>query len=423
MTKNLIKQIILEQREEIDFIFNNEKIISREIDILPALSHPNVVVVTGARRTGKSFLALLSAAQVAHVYLNFDDERLALSQNELNLALECFHELYSDFDIIILDEVQNVPGWELFVNRLRRTKKVVVTGSNAKLLSQELSTHLAGRHIDFTLFPFSFREYLRMHGADLPSREVFTSIQKAEMHREFVNYLKDGGFPEVHKFGRPILKSIYEDVLYKDIILRYKIRKAATFRDLTRILSSQYAREFTYSSLKNSIRLKDVHTVRKFVDYLMSSYLFFVVERFSYKLRQQALAPKKIYSVDTGLIHATAFKTSEDRGWLYENCVAVELLRRKYYRQGPEVFYWKGAAGEEVDFCLKDETGVRELIQVCVDLGHWDTKERELRSLAKASEQLRCQTLSILTDDEEGKEHYKGKTISVKPTWKWLLEL
>ena len=422
MNKNLIKQIILEQREEIDSIFNKERIIAREIDLLPALSYPNAVVITGARRTGKSFLALLAAAKKAYAYLNFDDERMSLSQNELNLVLECFYELYPKFEIIILDEVQNVQGWELFVNRLRRTKKIIVTGSNAKLLSRELSTHLAGRHIDFTLFPFSFREHLRMRGMELPSHEVITSIQKAEMHREFVRYLDDGGFPEVHKFGPPILKSIYEDVLYRDIILRYKIRKAAMFRDLARILASQYGREFTYSRLRDSVHLKDVHTVRKFVDFLTSSYLFFVVERFSYKLRQQVLAPKKIYSIDTGLVHAAAFKTSEDRGWLYENCVAVELQRRKHYRKGPDVFYWKNTTGEEVDFCLKDVTHILELIQVCVDIGYKNTRERELRSLVKASKELRCQALTVLTDDEEGQESYKGKKVSIKPIWKWFLE-
>jgi predicted AAA+ superfamily ATPase len=421
MNKNLIKQIILEQKEEIASIFSKEQIITREIDLLPALSHPNAVVVTGARRTGKSFLALLSASRTPHAYLNFDDERMAPGSNDLQLVMECFYELFPDLEIIILDEVQNVPGWELFVSRIRRTKRVIVTGSNARLLSRELSTHLAGRHIDFTLLPFSFREHLRIRGMEPASRDIFTSAEKAGLHREFARYLDDGGFPEVHKFGRPILKSIYEDVLMRDIILRYKIRKAATFRDLARILASQFAREFTYSRLKDAVHLKDVHTVRKFVDYLESSCLFFVVERFSSKLRRQVLAPKKIYSIDTGLIHATAFRTSEDRGWLYENCVAVELLRRKHYRGGPDVFYWKGAGGGEVDFCLKDETGVRELIQVCVDIGHAATRERELRPLAAACEELGCKALTVLTDDEEGEESFKGKTISIKPIWKWLL--
>jgi len=423
VNKNLLKQVILEQKEEIDSIFSRERIIAREIDLLPALSHPNVVVVTGARRTGKSLLALLSASKTSYAHLNFDDERLALGREDLGAVLDCFYELHPGFEVIILDEIQNVPGWELFVNRLRRTMKVLVTGSNAKLLSQDLSTHLAGRHIDFTLLPFSFREHLLMRGAALPSCDVLTAAGMAGLRREFAQYLQDGGFPEVYKFGRPILQSIYEDVLYKDILHRQKIRKAGLFRDMARLLSSQYAREFTYTRLKDSVRLKDVHTARKFVDHLTSSHLFFVIERFSYKLRQQAIAPKKIYSIDTGLIHATAFRSSEDRGWILENCVAVELLRRKHYRKGPEVFYWKGAAGEEVDFCLKEGTRVRELIQVCADLGRAETKERELRSLVKAGEDLRCRSLSILTDDEEGLEHYKGMRIPVKPVWKWLLDL
>jgi len=425
MNKSLIKQVIVEQREEIDSIFGREKIIERDLDIVPALAHPNIVFVTGARRAGKSLLAILSAAKTAYAYINFDDERLQAGRDDLDTILECFHELHPGFKVMILDEIQNVPGWELFVSRMRRTRKVIVTGSNARLLSQDLSTHLAGRHIDFVLYPFSFQEHLRLRGEAVPEHGVFTPARKAEMRREFAEYLQIGGFPEVHKFGRSILKSLYDDVLFKDIIVRFKIRKAAAFRDLARILASQYARQFTYARLKEAARLRDVHTARKYVDYLLASHLFFTVERYSAKIRGQILSPRKIYAVDTGLIQLIAFRTSEDRGWLYENCVAIEILRREHYFGGPKAFIWKGSAGEEVDFCLKDQTHVRELIQVCAELGRPGRDgagRREFDALVKAGSELRCDALTILTDDEEGQEKVAGKTIRVRPIWNWLLD-
>ena len=417
-----IKNVILDQREEIEFIFKKERVIDRELDIQPGLVHPNVVVITGPRRAGKSFLSLLALRGKEFGYLNFDDERLRLQVEDLNKVLGSIYELHGDVRFLILDEIQNVKGWELFVSRMRRTKRVIVTGSNSKLLSHELSTHLTGRHVDYTLLPFSFREYLKMKDMAVSSARSFSTRQKADLRREFEAFIRDGGFPEVFKFGRPILKSIYEDIVYKDIILRYKIRKSGSFKDLARLLSSYYGREFTYSKLKNIVGIKDIHTVKKFIDYLTSAYLFIVLERFSYKLKQQILAPRKTYCIDTGLIQAMAFRSSGDRGRLFENVAAIELQRRKYYRNNLEVYYWKNPAGEEVDFCLKSGAGVTELIQVCSDLGDPETKDREIRSLVRAGIELKCRRLLVLTDDYEGKEISQNREIVFMPLWQWLLQ-
>lgn len=421
MDINEIKRIILDQKEEIEFIFKNEKIVDRELNISGSLAHPNVVVIIGPRRAGKSFLSLLSVRDKKFAYINFDDERLSFKPEELNQVLESFYELYGDLDYIILDEIQNVSGWELFVSRLRRTKRVIITGPNSKLLSQELSTHLTGRHIDYNLLPFSFREHLKMKESAVLTGGALSTRHKAEIRREFDIYIQNGGFPEVFKFGRPILKSIYEDIIYKDIILRFKIRKTTSFKELARVLSAQYSREFTYSKLKTIVGIKDIHTLKKFVDYLRSAYLFIVVERFSYKLKQQILAPRKIYSVDTGMIHAMAFRSSEDKGRLYENIAAIELQRKKFYHNNLEIYYWKNSLGEEVDFCLKSGLKVRELLQVCCDTSDIDTKRRELKSLLKAGTELRCDSLLVLTDNYEAQEIHQGKKIHFMPIWQWLL--
>jgi hypothetical protein len=155
MKRSEIKKVIVEQREEIDYILENENIIQRELSVKDALAYPNIAVVTGPRRTGKSFLSILTVIDQKFGYINFDDERINLDSSELNTVLECFYELYGDVDYLVFDEIKDVPGWELFINRLRRTKRIIITGSNSKLLSRELSTHLTGRYIDYTLFPFT----------------------------------------------------------------------------------------------------------------------------------------------------------------------------------------------------------------------------------------------------------------------------
>lgn len=421
MDKQNLKRIIVEQNEEVEQLFRDERIIPRELDIEPALRHPNAVVIMGPRRAGKSTLALSVVRDRKSGYLNFDDERLSLAGPDLNQVLEALYEIHGELDTFVLDEIQNVPGWELFVGRLRRTKRVIVTGSNARLLAGELASRLTGRHLDFTLFPFSFREFLRRRGG-LPVSPVLTTAQEAAMRRELDAYRREGGFPEVFKFGRSILKTLYEDILHKDIILRFKLRKSVAFRELARLLSAQYSREFTYSRLKAAVPIKDVHTVKKFVEYLLTGFLFFVVERFSYKLKQQLISPRKIYGIDPGLLTATAFRISEDQGHLDENLVAVELLRRKSYWQEGEVYYWRDATGAEVDFCVKTGPRITELIQVCRSFAEIGKKERELGALVKASEELRCRRLLVLTDDLEGEDSFKHIKIKLLPLWKWLLE-
>lgn len=422
MENVILKRIIADQREEIDELLHGGKIVTRELDIHSSLAHPNAVMVTGPRRVGKSFLSFLTLAGRQFGYLNFDDERIALAGENLNQVLECFYELYGDLDTIILDEIQNIEGWELFVSRLRRTKRVIVTGSNSKLLSRELATRLTGRHLDHTLLPFSFREHLQMKEIPFTSGQTESTRRAAALKQELAIYLRHGGFPEVHKFGKAILKTLYDDIIQKDIILRHKIRKTSEFKDLARYLFSIFGREFTYSRLKNVIHISDVHTVRKFVDYMAAAYLVFVIERFSFKLKQHIIAPKKIYGIDTGLLQAVSFQVSENHGTVFENTVAIELLRRKFYLDDSlEIYYWKNARQEEVDFVVKSGKKVRQLIQSSYSLDDFQTREREIRALLKAADELRCPDLLIVTADEEKTERHGERVIKIIPLWKWLL--
>jgi len=290
------KSIIKEQIEELQGIEKRENIIQRKgiEKAKGALKYPNILAVLGVRRCGKSIFSYLLAKAHKMGYINFDDERLAgLKTEDLNKILESFYELYQDIDYIILDEIQNVNNWELFVNRLRRTKKIILTGSNSNLLSGELATHLTGRYIDFRLFPFSFKEFLKIK--NFGENKSYTTKEKANLLKLLTEYLEIGGFPEAYKFGKNILFRIYEDILTKDIILRYGINKIEEIKKLTKYLITNSSEEFTYTKLKKIFNIKHASTISNWIYYLENSFLLFRLEKFSFKLKQQFIAPKKIY--------------------------------------------------------------------------------------------------------------------------------
>lgn len=416
------KAVVKEQRGELERIGIEERIVERELleKAKKFLKHPNILAVIGVRRCGKSIFSYLLAKENNFGYINFDDERLAGTKTEdLNKILEAFYTLYGDINYVILDEIQDVEGWELFANRLRRTKRVIITGSNSKLLAGELATHLTGRYIDVALFPFSFPEFLDLKG--FRKAAVYTTREKAELLKFLNEYLKIGGFPEVNKFGKAMLLRIYDDVITKDVLLRYGIRKKEDLKQLARYLVTNFCEEISYSRLAKTFGVKHVSTLSNWISYLENSFLVFKLERFAFKLRQQFLAPKKIYCVDNGLVTAIGFGVSENFGKLMENSVAVELQRRKFPDRLTELYYWKDHQQNEVDFVLKEGPNVKELIQVTYASSRGDVKERETKALTKASKELKCRNLLVITWDYEGEEKIDGREIRFTPLWKWLL--
>ncbi len=390
------------------------------------MKYPNIFSILGVRRCGKSVFSWLLLEDGEFGYVNFDDESLyGLKAKDLRQVLKAFYELYgSDVKYVILDEPQNVEGWELFANRLRRTKKVIITGSNSKLLAGELATHLTGRHIDATLFPFSFREFLEYNNLSPEhfQKYEYSTETHAKAEKMLEKYIMVGGFPEAYKFGKDILKSTYRDIINKDVIKRHEIRNIHVVEDLSRYLISNFSGEMSFNKLKNVFGIKKVETIKNYVSYLSQTFLFFVLERFSFKLKQQMIAPKKVYCIDTGLINAISFRASKDLGKLMENLVVIELLRRKsYWHDAWEIYYWKDHQQREVDFVIKEEQKVKQLIQVCYNIEDFNTKERELKALDKASKELKCNNLLVITWDYEAEEEFKEKMIRFVPLWKWLL--
>lgn len=418
-----LESIIKEQRKELETIEKTEKIIERtkSEESKRALKYPNILAILGIRRCGKSIYSYLLAKQYKFAYINFDDERLiGLKSEDLNKVLQAFYALYGDIDLIVLDEIQNVEKWELFVNRLRRTKRVILTGSNSKLLSGELATHLTGRYIDRLLFPFSFNEFLKFKGFE--ERVVFTTQQKAKVINFLYKYLEIGGFPETYKFGRGMISRIYENILTKDVLLRHNIAKKEELKKLARYLITNVSNEVTYSKLKRLFDIKHVSTISNWISYLENAFLVFKLEKFDFKLKQQFISPKKIYCIDSGLVNYVGFKFSENKGRFIKNEVALELQRRKSLNRFLEVYYWKDYHQNEVDFILKEDKKIKQLIQVSYINSKEELNEREVTALIKASKELKCKDLFIITWDYETEENFGRNKIKFIPLWRWLLE-
>jgi predicted AAA+ superfamily ATPase len=360
-----------------------------------------------------------------HGYVNFDDERLSwLRAEDLNDVLGAVYGIYGKTDFILLDEPQNVEGWELFANRLRRTTRVLVTGSNARLLAGELSTHLTGRYVDFTLHPFSFREYTRFNGVS--PEHSGTTADRGRLEEGLHRYLEQGGLPESYTLGKPIVRRIYGDIVEKDVVRRFRVGRPETLREMARYLVSNSGNEMTYSKLRNIFSLREHETAKNYVSWLRGSMLLHVLDRYSPKLKEQSIAPKKVYCADTGIVNVIGFRESQNMGSTYETVVASELLRRRSNGpEGTELYYWKDHSGREVDFVVKQGPAVRQLVQVAYRLDP-DVKKREAGALLRASEALRCRNLLVINDGYEGEEEVSlnglSRKVAFAPLWKWLLE-
>lgn len=415
--RTMIKNALILQKRELALRLQ-ETYLSRVTKDLN-LDNNLIKVITGPRRAGKSLFAVHHLHLKGNYgYVNFDDESL-VTIKDYNELIEEVKTIYDHPRYLLLDEIQNLPRWELFVNRLQRQGyTIVITGSNAHLLSRELATHLTGRHTLHTIFPLSFREYL----GDEKNKTT------AEIKNHLSIYLTQGGYPEPfvkHIDYREYLSTLFDAIIYKDIVKRFSLRSAQAIEDLAVYLLSNIAQEYSYNTLARMTKCKSPHTVEKYLHYLGEVFLFFRLNRFSYKLKEQFSGPKKMYCIDNGFLYAKAFGISPDMGKLYENCVAI-LLKKLTYEEQSNLYYWQNAQQEEVDFVVKKGLHVTQLIQVCCNPQHPKTKEREIRALLKASKELRCKDLLIITDDYEAEEKeewfgFKGK-IKYIPLWKFLLQ-
>jgi len=416
-----LKQIILDQRDELAVLFKKDIIERRLVSFHESDMRTDLLkVITGVRRCGKSVYAHLILRGLKYAYINFDDERLmGLEAADLNDVYQVLREITPDAAALIFDEIQNVSGWELFINRLKRKGlQIVITGSNSNLLSQELSTHLTGRYLPYELFPFSFREYLDFFGKPASPDQGISTDQKADLLSMLDGYIQRGGFPETFVLESPYgyLRELYDKLITRDIVLRYALQNVKALKDIALYLVSNFGNRFSYNRLRNMFDIKSVHTAQNYTEYLERVYLVFQLPAFSHKVSQHARHPRKIYCVDSGMINALAPRLTIDLGRMIENLVFLEMKRR-----GREIFFYPMPSGE-VDFVVRDQNRVRQLVQVCLSVDNPETLKRELKSLCKASAELSCSNLVVLTWDTERDVLNAGTSIRLIPLWKWLLE-
>ncbi|MGB9706764.1 MAG: ATP-binding protein [Microgenomates group bacterium] len=420
-----IKDIILQHKKEKENFLSKDYVLREKLDFAKKFLEADLIkVITGPRRAGKSVFSMLLLKNKDFSYLNFDDESLLKIENSDEIIKGIF-EVYSQPKFLLFDEIQNLKNWELFVNKLqRRGYNLILTGSNAKLLSKELATSLTGRHIPLEIFPFNFREYLLAKDF-LPKRgEIGLPEVKGKILSYLDEYLRNGGFPEVvvkNLDPKTYLDTLFDAVLLKDVVKRYKVRFSQKIYDLALYLVSNFSGEFSFTKLKNILDFRSVTTLQNYLKYLEEAYLVFVLNRFSFKLKEQIKTAKKIYLVDNGFIFAKSFQFSPNSGKLMENLVFTELLKRGY-KANENIFYYKTRNKKEVDFVLKEGLKIKALIQVFYQAGDLDTQEREEKALVEASQELNCDNLLVITWDKEGEGKIKGKKIIFVPLLEWLLK-
>jgi len=402
MLKETLRTIVKSQMKELSILeegIEREKLKKIELDI------PFVLVLSGIRRCGKSTLLRQFMKKTKNFYyFNFEDSRLVNFEiSDFQKLNEIFVEEYGNKDFYFFDEIQNVEKWELLIrSMLDKKKHIMITGSNASLLSKELGTKLTGRHLRYELFPFSFNEFLKL------------TKEKASI-KSFEKYFLNGGFPEYLRFKKTeILQELLNDIITRDIVIRYKLRSVKIIKEMATYLLTNIGKEFSYNNLKKTFDLGSTNTVIDFISYFEDSYLLFTVPKFNYSLRKQLVNQKKVYSIDNGLSNVNSASFSNDKGRMLENNVFINL-RRKYN----EIFYFQEK--NECDFVIKEKTKITKVIQVCYDLNE-QNKDRELNGLLEAMEKFKLKKGLILTYNQEDEIVIEDKKIIIKPVWKWLLD-
>ena len=417
----MLQETILQQKVE------RNKLI--QIDYQPRCYHEQVEkylksnlmkLITGPRRAGKSVFSLLLLRGKRFAYLNFDDDKLLKEFDEEHI-MQVLKEVYSDYDYLLLDEPQNLPNWDLWVSKLyRRGYNLVITGSNSNLLSSEMASLLTGRYLSIEVLPFSLRETLEYRKSNF---NPALPEDKADFMLQVEDYFHYGGYPEIinnRDITESYLKTLFDSIIMKDIVRRYKVRKVEELYQFATYMISIFTSPFTYSSITEELGLSSKTTVQKFCTYLKNCYLFFYLPRYNHKLKLMQKAPQKVYIVDNGFLSSSAFQISENKGRLLENLVLLEFIRRKY-EIGKNLFYYRNQSDKEVDFVVRENNVVRQLVQVCWDMSNPKTQKREIGSLMACTKDFPNGELFVITWNEQKEITMNAKIIHVIPYYKWCL--
>ena len=414
-----MKTIVLNQRKERDELLSRPYLTRRSNHDEDMLLNSHLIkLITGPRRVGKSTQALLMLRNKNFAYLNFDSQQL-LDAWDANLVMRMLDDVYPGYDYLLLDEVQNLEGWDLWVSELYRIgKNLVITGSNAKMLSSEMATVLTGKYLQVEMLPFSLEEFFDWNKLELHNLKP---EQDAECKVLTDDYMRNGGYPEVvasRQLVRSYLDTLFDSIVWKDVAKRHNVRNITDLNNLAMYLVSNFCNPLSANELSEELGFSSVNTTKKFMDYLHEPYLFYYLSRYNNKLKLMKKAPRKVYVVDNGFVAAKAYSLSENLGRLLENQVFIELIRQGYDTE-KTMFYYRSRNDKEVDFVLRKETRVERLVQVCYDLSSPKTEKREVDSIVECAGELKCDNLTIVTKEDERTIEKDGYTINVLPISKF----
>ncbi len=393
-----------------------------------------VVVIKGIRRSGKSTLMINRIKHLVTMgvdinnilFVNLEDPRFI---NHLNVSLlEKIKSVYVEYlnpnskPYLFLDEIQNIPLWEKWVNKEYELglSHIVLSGSNSSLLSSEIASTLSGRYLSVDVYPLSFTEFIGFKGITIENKLELIN-QRVSLQREFELYLKNGAFPKTLEYDamqrKELLISYKDSILLKDIVARYKLKEFSKLEEIAAFLLSNSGIIQSINKIKNNFHIS-YDMARNYVEYLHKAYMLFEVNKFDYSLRKQNANDKKYYSIDLGLSNILRVPNLQHRGNDIETVVFLELIRRGY-----RVYYYKTSSGWECDFLIEKDNKIEGLIQVCISLKDDKTKKRELRSFAKTREELKLQDVHclVITEDVSTIEMYDEVEIEVINVIEWLM--
>lgn len=392
-----------------------------------------IITVIGVRRSGKTYLLFETIKRIIEkgiqkrniIYINFEDERLWLKQDQLDLILQAYLELYPKSDLskcyFFFDEIQNIEGWEKFVRRIfdSVSRNIYITGSNSKLLSSEIATELRGRTISYTLYPLSFKEYLRFINAET---DYNGTVQRISLLNNFKSFMLYGGFPELIEMDEILkikkLQDYFNTIIYKDLIDRYNISSPAILKYFLKRILSQVTKPLSVNRIYNDFKSMGYkvsnNLLYEFSDHIQTSFTYVLINRFDYSEVRQERSEKKAYAIDNGILSSVDYSFSENHGKLLENLVALELIK-----SGKELMYFR--SNIECDFITKEKKSY-EAVQVSYSIQDADTREREIAGLMSACEYLKTKKGIIVTFEEEENFRINSTNIEVLPAFKYFLE-
>jgi len=425
-----MRKYLVDKKEEIRSIEVKERLFD-----FP-LTKDFIVSIVGPRRAGKTysifdFIKKNNLKDEDFLFVNFEDDAIKMKSREEVARMVSFHyETYGKYPkFIFLDELQAFENWQSFVYSLFEKKEfnIFITGSSSKLLSKEIATELRGRTISLLVLPFSFKEFLKLKNFDT---NIISTKQEDKVNSLLKEFLKEGGFPSILLTG--VNKSVFfrnylDLVVFRDIVERFGIKNPSLVKMLMSSMISSFSKEFSVNKIYNLFKSKGMKvnksTLYDYASFLEQVMFCFFLKKFGFSEKKSNLSIPKVYLNDVGLVNYSFSSNFEENfGRLMENTVFLELKRKESKGLFDHLFYWKNYQDYEVDFVIKKGLEVKQLIQVCYDLSNPDTKKRELRALAKASEELKCNNLLVITWDYEKIEKFKNKEIKFTPLWKWLLQ-